>query len=82
MTKDTQQEPNESKDYDLEIKKHYDKVAEADKDASSSTMADLYIRENEKGFIRNSHFVSFFSNAFPKNVGNYSPLKTLCFTKI
>ena len=53
MTKDTQQEPSESKDYDLEIKKQYDKVAEADKDASSSTMADLYIRENETKFIEN-----------------------------
>jgi len=57
MTKDThthtQQELNQSKDYDLEIKKHYDKVAEADKDSSSSTMADLYIRENETKFIEN-----------------------------
>jgi ubiquinone/menaquinone biosynthesis C-methylase UbiE len=51
MTKDTQHELNQSKYYDLEIKKHYDQVAEADKDSSSSTMADLYIRENETKFI-------------------------------
>ena len=57
MTKDTythsQQELNQSKKYDLEIKKHYDKVAETDKDSPSSTMADLYIRENETKFIEN-----------------------------
>jgi SAM-dependent methyltransferase len=55
MTKDThkQQELKQSNDYDLEIKKHYDKVAESDKDSSSSTMADLYIRENETKFIEN-----------------------------
>jgi len=32
-------------------------------------------------FIRNSHFVSFFSNAFPPSIGEYSPLRFLSFTK-
>ena len=48
----------------------------------SRVLHEKFLIENKTNFIRNSHFVSFFSNAFPKNVGNYSPLKTLCFTKI
>ena len=50
-TKDTQKKPDQTKAYDLEIKQHYDKVAEADKDSSTSTMADIYVREHETQFI-------------------------------
>jgi len=32
-------------------------------------------------FVRNSHFVSFFSQALPGSVGKYSPLKLLAFKR-
>ena len=48
----------------------------------SRVLHQTFLTANKKDFIRNSHFVSFFSKAFPKNVGNYSPLKPLSFIKI
>ena len=51
MIKDTRQNPSPNRVYDVEIKKHYDRVADTDKDAASSTMADLHVRETETKFI-------------------------------
>ena len=42
-----------SNQYDLDIKNHYDQVAANDKNSSTSTMADLFIRESETKFIIN-----------------------------
>jgi SAM-dependent methyltransferase len=39
--------------YDEAIKQHYDRVAEYDKDSSTSTMADTFVRETETAFIAN-----------------------------
>jgi SAM-dependent methyltransferase len=36
---------------------------------------------NRKGFIRNSHFVRFFSAALPDGIGDYSPLRIHTFEK-
>ena len=47
------QKTNYAREYDLEIKKHYDKVASTDKESSSCTMSDNYIRESETIFIKN-----------------------------
>lgn len=49
----TNKKTNYTREYDLEIKKHYDKVAITDKESSSCTMSDNYIRENETIFIKN-----------------------------
>ncbi|MDB4029599.1 class I SAM-dependent methyltransferase [Gammaproteobacteria bacterium] len=48
----------------------------------SRVLHETFLRANDKEFIRNSHFVRFFSNAFPGNVGQYAPLKTMSFIKV
>jgi len=62
----TNQITNYVREYDLEIKKHYDKVASSDKESSSCTMSDNYIRENETIFIQNI-INEFISKATKKN---------------
>lgn len=37
---------------------------------------------NGKNFIRNSHFVSFMSEALKQNIGEYSPIQFFAFKKI
>ena len=70
------------KNYDLEIKRHYDTVAETEKDAASSTMADMYVRENETMFIQSQitnyisnhlHFKSSTSYSIGKRIDNIPP---------
>jgi SAM-dependent methyltransferase len=41
-----------------------------------------FLGSNQGGFVRNSHFVSFFSRAFPPAIGEYCPLRLLAFTKL
>jgi len=36
----------------------------------------------DRPFIRNSHFVQFFSKALKENVGNYSPVRCYVFEKV
>lgn len=47
----------------------------------SRVLHQSFLSSMGKDFSRNSHFVSFFSNAFPESVGEYSPLKVLAFQK-
>jgi SAM-dependent methyltransferase len=49
---------------------------------TSRVLHESFLKITQRDFIRNSHFVSFFSNALPKNIGEYSPLKALSFTKV
>lgn len=42
---------------------------------------ELALKATNSEFIRNSHFVHFFSNALPNNVGKYSPLLMHTFTR-
>ena len=42
---------------------------------------ELVLKMTNQEFIRNSHFVNFFSNALPNSVGNYSPLKMVTLTR-
>lgn len=47
----------------------------------SRVLHETFLKANNQEFIRNSHFVRFFSNAFPGNVGQYAPLKTISYIK-
>lgn len=48
-----------------------------------SRVLDPYLLQiGQKEFIRNSHFVSFLSEALPHSIGHYSPLRFLSFIKI
>ncbi len=46
----------------------------------SRVLHDLTL--NSKPFMRNSHFVSFMTKAFSKNIGEYSPIQFFCFKKL
>jgi SAM-dependent methyltransferase len=41
-----------------------------------------FLKAKNEEFVRNSHFVSFFSQALPDSCGNYSPLRFLSFRKL
>ena len=46
----------------------------------SRVLHDLTLNGNS--FIRNSHFVSFLSEAIPQNIGDYSPIKLYIYRKM
>ena len=48
----------------------------------SRVLHELALITNSSPFTRNSHFVSFLSEALPESVGNYSPLQFLSFIKL
>jgi SAM-dependent methyltransferase len=81
MSKNSNQEINKkieyAREYDLEIKKHYDKVARLDKESSSCTMSDKYIRENETIFIKNL-INKFTSTNVPKKNNLFTILDVGC----
>jgi len=47
----------------------------------SRVLHPSFLDVHKAKFERNSNFVSFFSQAFPPSVGNYSPLKLFSFLK-
>jgi len=42
---------------------------------------EAHLKSRNEEFVRNSHFVSFFTDALPESIGNYSPLRFLCYMK-
>jgi len=48
----------------------------------SRVLHPSFLKATAGDFLRNSHFVSFFSQALPDSIGNYSPLKLLAFKKV
>ena len=48
----------------------------------SRVLHPTFLNGNKPDFVRNSHFVSFFSQALPDSIGKYSPLKLFAFTKL
>jgi SAM-dependent methyltransferase len=47
-----------------------------------SRVAHAAVTTGNGEFKRNSEFVKFFSNAFRHDIGDYSPLKFLCFLRV
>ena len=47
----------------------------------SRALHQSFLEASQQDFIRNSEFVTFFSQALPNSVGTYSPIKFLAFTK-
>lgn len=47
----------------------------------SRVLHPVFLAQSGGEFVRNSHFVHFFSKAISENVGEYAPLKFLAFQK-
>lgn len=48
----------------------------------SRVLHQSFIENTGQKFVRNTEFVSFFTNSLLKNAGNYSPIKFMSFKKI